>query len=110
MRWTIHRIEDVRRYDVPGHTAYLKAFRRPCLGFSRRNRREPVEKSTKPPPARSVTSTRYLNAYQAAEFHSFVDSAALFIPMGFIPGVVLRQSHLSLHSTTINFDWKGNSL
>lgn len=68
MRWKIHRIEDIRRYDVPGHTAYLKAFRRPRLRFFRRNKREPALKSTEPPPARSVTSTRYLNVYQAAEF------------------------------------------
>lgn len=85
MRWTIHRIENVRRYDVPGHTAYLKAFRRPCLGFSRRNRREPVEKSTKPPPARSVTSTRYLNAYQAAEFSQLCGFGRSFYTYGVYP-------------------------
>ncbi len=35
MRWVVYRIEDIRQYDVPGHTAYLKAFRRPCLSFFR---------------------------------------------------------------------------
>ncbi len=85
MRWTIHRIENVRRYDVPGHTAYLKAFRRPCLNFSRRNRREPVQGSTKPPPARSVTSTRYLNAYQATEFSQLCGFGRSFYTYGVYP-------------------------
>ena len=83
MRWTIHRIEDIRRYDVPGHTAYLKAFRRLCLGFSRRNKREPVAKPTEPPPARSVTSTRYLNAYQAADFPQFCGVGRFFFIHGY---------------------------
>lgn len=110
MRWTIHRIEDIRRYDAPGHTAYLKAFRSPCLGFSRRNKREPVAKPTEPPPAQSVTSTRYLNAYQAAELPQICEAGRSF----FICGHCLRCRSppikiFCLPSVTINFDWKGIS-
>ncbi len=84
MRWIYHRIEDIRRYDVPGHTAYLKTFRRPCLGFFRRNKRDPVLKSSEPPPAQSVTSTRYLNAYQAANFPQLCGiGRSFFIHRGF---------------------------
>lgn len=90
--WTIHHIEDIRRYDAPGHTAYLKAFRRPCLGFSRRNKREPVAKSTEPPPARSVTSARYLNAYQAAELPQICEAGCSFLFAGTVQGAVPLQS------------------
>ena len=109
MRWTIHRIEDIRRYDVPGHTAYLKAFRRLCLGFSRRNKREPVQKPTEPPPARSVTSTKYPNAYQAVEFPRFRGAGRFFSTYGHYPGCRSPPIKISrLPSVTINFDWKGN--
>ena len=71
MRWICHRIEDTHRYDIPGHTAYLNTFSRPCHKSFCRRKRESANQSTKPPPARPVTSTRYLNAYQAADFSQF---------------------------------------
>ena len=109
MRWMYHRIEDIRRYDVPGHTAYLKTFRRPCLGFFRRNKREPVQKSTKPPPARSVTSPRYLNAYQAADYPQFRGvGRSFFIHWG---RPRCRSPPIKVFAAQQeNFDWKGNSL
>ncbi|NBI67308.1 sigma-70 family RNA polymerase sigma factor [Pseudoflavonifractor sp. 60] len=109
MRWTIHRIEDICRYDAPGHTAYLNVFRRPCLGFSRRNKREPVKKPTEPPPARSVTSVKYPNAYQAAEYPRFCGVGRSFSTCGYYPGCRSPPIKISrLPSVTINFDWKGN--
>lgn len=109
MRWTIHRIEDIRRYDVPGHTAYLSALRRPCLGFSRRNKREPVKKPTKTPPARLVTSTKHPNAYQAVEFPQFCGVGRSFSTYRHSPGCRSPPIKISrLPSVTINFDWKGN--
>ena len=104
MRWTIHRIEDIRRYDVPGHTAYLSALRRPCLGFSRRNKREPVKKPTKTPPARLVTSTKHPNAYQAVEFPQFCGVGRSFSTYRHSPGCRSPPIKISrLPRVTINF-------
>lgn len=108
MRWTVCRIEDIRRYDAPGYTAYSKAFRRSCLRYLHRNGREPIQKSTELPSARSVTSTRYPNAYQAADFTQLCEVGRVFF-------VYRRQTRCRsppikiscLPSVTINFDWKG---
>lgn len=99
MRWTIHRIENVRRYDVPGHTAYLKAFRRPCLGFSRRNRREPVEnRQSLRLPDQSHRQDISMRT-KRPNFHSSVDSVALFTPMGLIPDAGPLQSKFFVSQT-----------
>lgn len=111
MRWMIHRVEDVRRYDVPRHTAYLNALRHPCLGFFRRNKREPVQNPTEPTPAQSVTSTRYLNAYQTAKYPQFCGLGRSFFICGHRPRCRSPPIKISRFlSVTINFDWKGNSM
>ena len=110
MRWMIHRVEDIRRYDVPRHTAYSKAFSHPCLGFSRRNRNEPVKESTEPPSAQPVTSTRYLNAHQAADFPQICGACRSFFTCGYRPKCRSPPIKISrLPNITINFDWKGKS-
>ncbi len=109
MRWVICHIEDIRRYEAPGHTAYLNAFRRPCLSFFSRNSREAVQKATEPPPARPVTSTRYPNAYQAADFTQLCEVGRTFFVYRHQTRCRSPPIKISrLPSVTINFDWKGN--
>ena len=82
MRWFTLRIEIIRQYYVPGHTAYGKTFRRPPLCISHENYREWREKTEEPPPARAVLQQRLLNAYQAADYSQPCEIGRFFCFLG----------------------------
>lgn len=87
MRWILRRIEIIRQYYVPGHTAYKKAFRRILLCISRGKTRsgEPNRKSPRLPEQfyRDDLSMRT----QRPISYDFVASAALFVFLDIVQGV-----------------------
>lgn len=85
MRWNLRRIEMIRQYYVPGHTAYGKTIRRPPLCISHGNYREWRVKPEEPPPARTVLQRKSLNAYQAADTSQICEIGRFFCFLGQYP-------------------------
>lgn len=96
------RIEIIRQYYVPGHTAYGKTFRRPPLCISHRNNREWRVNSEEPPPARAVLQRRFLNAYQAADDSQSCEVGRFFCFSGLYPRYRSPPSQFALFVPATN--------
>lgn len=80
-----HSIEIFPLCYMPEHTAFLRLSRRPCFKSFRNSRREPIQKSEKPPPAQSAVQTSYINVTQAADVSQFCEVGRSFFVCGHRP-------------------------
>ena len=68
MRWTPHRVENIRRHGTLTPCVSSRASRRSFRNSSPRDPREPAEKPARPPPGKPAASAGYLSAFRVADF------------------------------------------